>query len=393
MQKVKEKRVELIELFYDLIYVYAISRLTELIEFSASGGLEITDFLRYLVLFFVILQAWLYLTNYVNRYGKWKWYEYGITVVNMIAAIYLSNTISVAWEKNYIPFNIAMMVMLLTVTLLYYIKAKTGCEDASAAWNSIKILLIVCGVYVLGFIFIALDMPDVVIWADVAAVLLGAFLPFFIRGKFDASIISFPHLVERFELLTIITFGESVVGMTGYFDIENFTLLPILIFAVIITMFGSYVVQIHCLMNHNQVQRALPLMFSHYFIVIAVNLVTIGIHSLQSVQETYLYSAILLFAAEEIFYYAMMRNRIYYRDGVTLSRSDTAKMGIAQLAGLAIILAGGFVSNASISVYVILAGMLWISGSGFAFLLRKNLEIVKRGNGGKGTEENKKERN
>lgn len=34
--KVKEKKVELIELFYDLIYVYAISKLTMLI--SACGN-------------------------------------------------------------------------------------------------------------------------------------------------------------------------------------------------------------------------------------------------------------------------------------------------------------------------------------------------------------------
>ena len=35
---VKEKKVELIELFYDLIYVYAISRLTLLIE-EPEGGI------------------------------------------------------------------------------------------------------------------------------------------------------------------------------------------------------------------------------------------------------------------------------------------------------------------------------------------------------------------
>ena len=34
---VKEKRVELTELFYDLIYVYAISRLAMLIEESEGG--------------------------------------------------------------------------------------------------------------------------------------------------------------------------------------------------------------------------------------------------------------------------------------------------------------------------------------------------------------------
>lgn len=37
--KVIEKKVEQIELFYDLIYVYAISKLTLLIEEPVAGGI------------------------------------------------------------------------------------------------------------------------------------------------------------------------------------------------------------------------------------------------------------------------------------------------------------------------------------------------------------------
>ncbi len=362
---VKEKKVELIELFYDLIYVYAVSRLTELMELPESGWLHSTDFLRYLVLFFVILQAWLYLTNYVNRYGRWRWYEYGLTIVNMVAAIYLSNTISTAWEKNYLPFNTAMLVMLLTVLLLYAIQTRDQTVDAAAAVNSIKILSIVCAEYLVGFLLLAFGQADLVIWVDVVAVLTGAFLPFFIRGNFEASIISFPHLVERFELLTIITFGESVVGMTGYFDIQHFSLLPILLFAVIITMFGSYVIQIHYLMNHHQVQRALPLMFSHYFIVIAVNLVTVGIHMLHASETISIYTAVLLAVSELVFYFAIMRNRIYYREGIVITAKETRVMGAVSISGMLIILIGHS------SIDAVLLGMLWISGSGFAYLMWK----------------------
>ena len=118
---VKEKRVELIELFYDLIYVYAISRLTLLIEEPVRGIISMAGFLRYIVICFVILQAWLYLTNYVNRYGRWKWYEYALTAVNMTATVYLTNTISAQWNEMSLTFNLAMLVMLLCVAALYYI--------------------------------------------------------------------------------------------------------------------------------------------------------------------------------------------------------------------------------------------------------------------------------
>ena len=40
--KVKEKKVELIELFYDLIYVYAISRMTMLIEEPTGGTIPLS---------------------------------------------------------------------------------------------------------------------------------------------------------------------------------------------------------------------------------------------------------------------------------------------------------------------------------------------------------------
>ena len=86
--EVKEKKVELIELFYDLIYVYAISKMTMIIEEPADGAISLSGFFSYLVISFVILQAWLYLTNYVNRYGRWKWHEYALTSVNMTATVY-----------------------------------------------------------------------------------------------------------------------------------------------------------------------------------------------------------------------------------------------------------------------------------------------------------------
>ncbi len=362
--EIKSKPVELIELFYDLIYVYAISRLTGLIRLPENGVVPLSDLVRYLVLFFVILQAWLYLTNYVNRYGRWRWYEYGITTVNMVAAIYLSNTISTAWEENYVPFNIAMLVMLLTVVLLYSIQIKKS-EHPDAAKNSIKILLIVCLVYAAGIACILLNQSHLVIWLDVIAVLLGAFLPFFLRGNFDHSIISFPHLTERFELLTIITFGEGVVGMTDYFDVEHFTILPILIFAVIITMFGGYVVQIHYLLEHKRVDRALRLMFSHYFIVIALNMMTIGIHMLHQLDTIPGFVPFMMITAEIAFYIAILANHPYYKTGFTLNRKDLIAFEFLLLIGILTVMLKRH------SVYGILAGILVVTAGNFAVLLRK----------------------
>ena len=201
--KVKEKKVELIELFYDLIYVYAISKLTMLIEEPENGVIPFAGFFRYLVVCFVILQAWLYLTNYVNRYGRWKWYEYGLTAVNMTAAVYMANTINTDWDEMATTFNLAMLVMLLCVAVLYFIQIRLKEQDTGAARNMLTILTVDLFLYLVAFLASVINPGQIVLWIDVAAVLVGAFLPFFVRGRFDISIISFPHLVERFELITI----------------------------------------------------------------------------------------------------------------------------------------------------------------------------------------------
>ena len=363
--KVKEKKVELIELFYDLIYVYAISKLTLLVEEPETGIIPLSGFFRYLVVYFVILQGWLYLTNFVNRYGRWKWYEYFLTAVNMTATVYMANTISTDWSEMSLTFNLSMLVMLLCVAFMYFIQVRLGEQDAGAARNSLQILSVNCLLYFAAFLASLLHAGNAVIWIDVAAVLVGAFLPFFIRGNFDHSIISFPHLTVRFELITIITFGEGIVGMTDFFDVKNFSLRPILVFAVILLLFGCYVTQIHYLCNHHRVDRALRLMFSHYFIVIAVNLVTVAFKFLENPEADRMFTAGLMAAAMLIFFISIYSDSIYYQERYRFGIQDIA------ISAAAVALGAAVMSLGKDNIYCFLVGAVIAAGGNFAMLLIK----------------------
>ena len=111
-----------------------------MIEEPGGGVIPLSGFLRYIVVCFVILQAWLYLTNYVNRYGRWKWYEYALTAVNMSATVYMANTISPEWNEMSLTFNLAMLIMLLCVAVMYFIQTRLKDQDTGAAKNSLIIL-------------------------------------------------------------------------------------------------------------------------------------------------------------------------------------------------------------------------------------------------------------
>ena len=362
---VKEKKVELIELFYDLIYVYAISRLTMLIEEPEGGIIPLSGFFRYLVVCFVILQAWLYLTNYVNRYGRWTWYEYGLTAINMTATVYMANTISPQWNEMSLTFNLAMLVMLLCVAAMYLIQTIKKEQDPAAAKNSLTILTVDCMLYFSAFFASLLQAGYLVIWLDVAAVLVGAFLPFFIRGHFNADIISFPHLAERFELITIITFGEGIVGMTQFFDVKNFSLRPVLVFAVILLLFGCYVTQIHCLCDHHRVDRALRLMFSHYFVVIALNLATVAFKFLENPEASRLFTTGLMMAAIILFFISIYSDSIYYHIRFRFEKRDLIYTTAITMAGCVLMM---LLRN---NTYGFLAGALTVAGGNFVLLLAK----------------------
>ncbi len=323
------------------------------------------NFFAYLITSFVILQAWLYFTNYVNRYGEWKWYDYALACVNMIAVIYMANTISPDWASMAFPFDLAMLILLLTVVVLYVIQARKENSMSGAAGNSITILSVVCTIYVIALLCILFNFTEYVLWINVAAVLRGAFLLFFIRGNFDKSIISFPHLVERFELLTILTFGEAIVGLTHFFDTANFSLVPVLVFFIVLAMFGSYVIQIHNLMEHHRVERSLRLMFSHYFVVISINLVTVALELIHSGDVNHYFASGLMIVSVIIFYISIMANKEYYKQNIKLTKRDIIEMCIVTVIGVAIILI--FISN----LYAFLIGSLIVTLGNFKILLMK----------------------
>lgn len=286
----------------------------------------------------------------------------------MIAAIFMANTISIDWASMYFAFDISIFIMLFTVLILYAIQAKNEKSMHGAAGNSISILAIVCTIYIIAILCHIFTFEDYVIWINVLAVLTGAFLPFFLKGNFDKNIINFPHLVERFELLTIITFGEAIVGLTHFFDVTNFNLVPIFVFLIVITMFGSYVVQIHRLMQHERVERSLRLMFSHYFIIISINLVTVAFELVHSGEVNYGFVSVLMIVSLVIFYISILVNKQYYGPNINLTKKDLAFMSIATVCGMAVILM--FISN----LYAFLIGSLIITFGNFEILLMKYKE-------------------
>ena len=67
---VKHKRVNYSELFYDLVFVFAISKVTALIHHLHNGILTWNSLLDFFMSVLLLIDSWMIQTDYTNRYGK-----------------------------------------------------------------------------------------------------------------------------------------------------------------------------------------------------------------------------------------------------------------------------------------------------------------------------------
>ncbi|GMM18009.1 low temperature requirement protein A [Lactobacillus amylovorus] len=70
MKKIIAKPVGMFELFYDLVFVYAISKIKAMVHHPVNGGIPLTNLLQFLFVVIVVMQIWLYQALYFNRYSQ-----------------------------------------------------------------------------------------------------------------------------------------------------------------------------------------------------------------------------------------------------------------------------------------------------------------------------------
>lgn len=347
MSLIKERKVENIELFYDLIFVYAISKISGLIHHPHHGIIEIWPFVNFVLVSLVVLQEWLYLTNYLNRFGTFNIREIVIMCINMGAAIYLSNSISSEWEQSYHIFNISMLIMSSSVAFLYHCQAMKKGVGEKESINARNILLIVILLLLIGlFLDFRIGM-----FFCIAAYISGVFLPIIYRARFNNNITNFGHLKERFELMTILFFGEMIVSITQYFDIKNLSIYPFIALISIVCLFGAYTILINKMINHHLVTRGLVLMYSHFFLLISLGVI-ISAWNLVGQEPNKTFLALFYIFGYTGFYLMLFENSIYLDKEKRLNKKDFSKiLGILTISFVAIFI---FRQNLMIMEFLIL---------------------------------------
>ena len=130
---------------------------------------------------------------------------------------------------------------------------------------------------------------------------------------------SFPHLVERMQLITILTVGELVIAIIKTYPLSERFLLSILTFIMVGFLFVAYIYQTAIRMNHHQEVAAAPLVYLHIAILIAINIITAGVEMYYEGQLLNIGVSMILIGIT-VFYLCLYGTTRYNKDEVQLTK-------------------------------------------------------------------------
>ena len=339
---VKHKRVNYSELFYDLVFVFAISKVTALIHHLHNGILTWNSLLDFFMSVLLLINAWMIQTVYTNRYGKNSVFNMVIMFINMGLLLFISNLIKDDWQQYFHYVCWAIGTLTLTLFFQYLVEFFKKSTD-NVHRESIKGFLWITGLRSLEIYLAALLPIYIGVYILYASILLTFITPITSISKDDHFQIVLPHLIERISLLVIITFGEMIMGLVNFFTIENFSIYSVLYFIIMLSLFLFYFVQFDHAIDEESNQKGLFLIYSHYPIFIGLLMMTVSMSFLLNPETNLLFATSFFYIGIGLFQAAVLANGPYNKNYLRYPRSYYCAQATLYLAAL--ILSLLFASN------------------------------------------------
>jgi low temperature requirement protein LtrA len=228
-----EKRsISWLELFYDLVYVIAISRITH----HLAKHMSLEGFLQYACLFILIFWGWLNGSLYYDLHGNKGLRTRLMTLWQVMIIAALAITIDQPSPTWYVNTTIVFMIMQLFITYAWW---SVGFYDKNHRRYSRPYTIL----FLVAFALMALSLyaPKAWLLSIGLVVIICNYLPPFIANvllRRQSLVLNLSSsMAERLGLFTIIVFGEVVLGVVnGVSKVNNLNFSAWLNFAFAISI-------------------------------------------------------------------------------------------------------------------------------------------------------------
>ncbi|MDO7906262.1 low temperature requirement protein A [Paenibacillus sp. JX-17] len=198
------------ELFYDLIYVAAVSMATHILAEAHGGHISWDAIIKYPLIFIPLWWAWTGFTVYVNRFGQDNTTERIVYFVQMVFVILMAAHINIDFEAHYLFFMLGYVGIRLSTVFMYarIWRVRDGVSRQVARYLCISFLI---GSFIS---FSSVLFPGMAkFYVLYLGIFLDILLPLIGRHQLRKLPVHHHHLMERYGLATIILLGELILVM------------------------------------------------------------------------------------------------------------------------------------------------------------------------------------
>ena len=306
MQK-EEKKVEYLELIYDLIFVYIIGRNNSLMHHIENGFVSGWTFLTYLLCTLAIIQIWKFSTFYINRFGKNGVREHVFLFINMYLLYYMAEGTRTAWQDYFNQYNIAWALILINIGVQYLIELR---EHREAPWEvapikrTVAILFGEAAIILIGLpIYHATGVSIALI-----PILFGIIATGLSTGINRLLSTDFAHLSERAMLYVVFTFGEMIIAIAAYFE-GAFNLsavyFSLMAFLIVVGLFLSYGILYNRILDREKETVGTGYMMIHVVLIFALNNITTALEFMRE-EEVALWPKTLFLIGSFLLYFVFL---------------------------------------------------------------------------------------
>ena len=283
----KEKKVEYIELIYDLIFVYIIGRNNQLLHIFDNGFVTMPAFLSYVMTTLAIIQIWNYSTYYINVYGRRSIREHIFMFVNMFLLYFIGEGTRTDWQSYHTQYHIAWALILINIGVQYLLELSNQKDNAHNRKHIVQMAVIL-------FIEAAMVASDIFFyqtfgntWMSLVAILFGMGAVLIFGQKNSADVIDFTHLSERAMLYVVFTFGEMIIAISSYFE-GGFSFrgvyFALMAFLIVVGLFLSYGMFYDNIIDRDKRTNGLGYMLLHIFLIFSMNNITNGLEFMRETE-------------------------------------------------------------------------------------------------------------
>ena len=304
----KEKKVEYIELIYDLIFVYIIGRNNLLLHNFENGFVMWPAFFAYMMSTLAVIQIWNYTTYYVNIYGRHSIRDHVFLFVNMFLLYFIGEGTRTDWQAYNTQYHVAWALILFNIGLQYILELRNNRNDKQRKNQIARMTGILFGEGAVVLLSIPVYRLTGMTWVSLAAVLLSMAAVLLFGQRSNAGFADFSHLSERAMLYVVFTFGEMIIAIASYFEgafsLRN-SYFALMAFLIVVGLFLSYGVFYDHIIDREKQTNGLGYMLLHIFIVFAMNNITNGLEFMRE-EEISLWPKLLFLIGSFLLFFVFL---------------------------------------------------------------------------------------